>query len=72
MKLKTRMGSNRIAIGSHLVCFKFAKTVYFLRYACGTRKKKKEDEQNRNFQVWFFSNLLKVSGTFGVETALEY
>ena len=37
------------------------------------RKKKKEDEQNLNFQVWLIvSNLLKVSGTFGVDTALEY
>ena len=34
-------------------------------------RKKKKDEQNRNFQVCFFPNLLKISGTFGVELALE-
>ena len=28
------------------------------------RRKKKLDEQNRNFHVWFFSTLLKVSGVF--------
>ena len=35
------------------------------------KMKKKEDEQNQNFQVWF-SNLLKVSGTIGVDIALEW
>ena len=33
--------------------------------------KKKEDEQNRNFRVWFFSTLLKASGTYRVDLALE-
>ena len=37
-----------------------------------SKRKKKEDEQNRNLTSWFFSNLLNVSGTFGVNIALEY
>ena len=36
------------------------------------KKKKKENEQNWNVEVWFFSNLLKVCGTFGVKTTLEW
>ena len=58
-KPKTRKDCNRLAIGSYLVCLKFAKTVYFPSCVCGRRKKeekrrKKEDEQNQNFQVWLF------------------
>ena len=56
--------------------FKIRKDCILLSFGCGRRrrrKKKKEDEQNLNFQVWFFfSNLLKVSGTFGVDITLEY
>ena len=36
------------------------------------RKKKKEDEQESKFSSLVFSNLLRVSGTFGVDIALEY
>ena len=57
------MESNRLArqsFGMH----KFAKTVYFLSYACGKRKKKKEERRSTKF-----SNFLKDSGTFGVDLA---
>ena len=33
-------------------------------------EKKKEDEQNRNFHVWFF-DFAKVSGVFRVNLAIE-
>ena len=35
------------------------------------KKKKKEDEQNRNFSCLVFSNLLKVSGVFRIDLAIE-
>ena len=35
------------------------------------RRKKKKDEHNRNFHVWFFSTLLNVSGVFRVDLAIE-
>ena len=74
MKLKT---SRNVAglLGSRLVCLKQAKTVYFSSYICGeerTRKRKKEDEQIKIFVFGLvFLTLLKVSGTFRVNLALE-
>ena len=55
--LKTRVDCNRLA-----------------RQSFGMKKeRKKKEEQNRNFQLsFFFSNLSKVSGTFGVDVTLEY
>ena len=68
------MGSNRLARQSFGM-LQIVKTIYFLSCSRGRRKekdgrKKKEDEQNKNFRVWFF-RLSKVSGTFGVDIALE-
>ena len=68
------MDSNRLTgqlFGTH----KFTKTVYFLSYACGGRKKKEKRKKKMNKVEIFnfgFSHLLKVSGTFGVGIALEY
>ena len=70
MKLKRRMDCNRLARQSFGM-LNIREAVYFLSYACGKRQKK-EVEQNRNFHVcFFFSNLLKVSGTFGVDITLD-
>ena len=51
--------------------------MYFLSYACGRRSKetKKEEEEKMNKIENFkfdFSNLLKVSGAFGVDITPEY
>ena len=46
------MGSNRLARQSFDLLKIRKDGIYFLSYACGRRKK--EGEQNGNFQVWFF------------------
>ena len=59
IKLKPPKGSNRLPKQS-LVKISFEKSVYYMSYPSGKRKKErkkmKEDEENRkkNFQVWFF------------------
>ena len=37
----------------------------------GERRRKKEDKQNQNFQVWLSQPFLKVSETFRVDLALK-
>ena len=74
------MGSNWLAKQS-FGCLKFTKTVYFLSYIClwnkkeERRRKKKEEERRKMNKIeilkFGFSNLLKISGTFGVKIALE-
>ena len=70
------MCSNRLARQSFGV-LKFAKTVYFLSYACGRRKKEGEERRREKINKieifkFGFSNLLKVSGPFGVDIRLKY
>ena len=70
------MESNRLAIGSRLVCLKFVKTVYFLSYAYGRRKNEEKRRRKKMNKIeilnFGFSKFLKVSGTFGVDKTLEY
>ena len=54
-------------ISQYVICVSF---VHFCAFELCLWKNK-EEEQNRNVQNLVFPNLLKVSGTFGVDIALE-
>ena len=68
MKIKTRMESNRLARQSFgMLIIPKDRILFELPYACGGRRKKMNKIEV--FKFGFF-NLLKVSGTFGVDIAL--
>ena len=63
------MESNRLSRQSFGM-FKICKDRILFELCPWKKERKKKDEQNRNFHIWFF-NLLKVSGKFEVDIALE-
>ena len=65
------MGSNRVARQSFGM-LKICKD-HILFELCLWKKKERRKKMNKSkFSSFGFSNLLKVSGTFGVDIALEY
>ena len=54
MKLKTRMECNRLARQSFRMLKIHKNRALFLALFVEEEGEKKEDEQNRKFQVWFF------------------
>ena len=63
------MGSNRLARQSFGMV-KFYKDCILFEFCLWKKKRKIEDEKNRN-SCLIFSNLLKVSGNFGVDITLS-